>query len=63
MLRMLTALGLMAIVAFCVFGFLATFEYPEPSKRLPWQVAYGSVGLGCVVSALLILRRQDTKNK
>jgi len=44
------SLVLLAVAAFCVFGFLATFE---PTDRAAWSVAfrigYAAVGIGCLV--------------
>jgi hypothetical protein len=37
--RVLAALALMAVLAFCVFGFLASYEYSAVSKRRPPQLA------------------------
>jgi len=44
---------LLAAAAFCVFGFMATYEYPDPAKRFPWQVGYGVFGLASFGLALL----------
>jgi hypothetical protein len=46
--RITAGLFLLAIAGFCVFGFLASYEYSEPLKRLPWQIGYGVVGLACL---------------
>jgi hypothetical protein len=46
--RITAGLFLLAIAGFCVFGFLASYEYSEPLKRLPWQMGYGVVGLACL---------------
>ena len=54
--RIVGALTLLAITGFCVFGFMATDEYPEPAKRLPWQIGYGAVGLVCLSGAVMVLR-------
>lgn len=35
------------IAAFCVFGFLATFE-PGPRGAIFFRVVYGAIGLGCI---------------
>lgn len=46
--RITGGIFLLAIAGFCVFGFLASYEYAEPAKRLPWQVGYGMLGLACL---------------
>jgi hypothetical protein len=43
------SLLLLAIAAFCVFGFLATFEPTD--NALAFRVGYTVIGLGCVVGA------------
>ena len=40
--KLLLALPLLALLAFCAFGFLATFE-PLPNP-LPWRLGYALVG-------------------
>ena len=54
--RILGATALLALTAFCTFGFLAAGEYPEPDKRLPWQIGYGALGLLCLTGVVLLLR-------
>ena len=38
---------LLAVAAFCVFGFLATFEPTD--NALVFRVGYTVIGLGCLV--------------
>ena len=40
---------LLAVAAFCLFGFLATFE--PTSNALVFRIGYTVVGLGCLVGA------------
>lgn len=54
--RAFLTLGLLAILAFCVFGFLASYEYSEPSRRLPWQLGYGTGGAVCLFATVLLWR-------
>ena len=54
--RALLTLGLLAIIAFCVFGFLASYEYVEASRRLPWQLGYGTGGAVSLISMILLWR-------
>ena len=56
--RIIGALALLAITGFCVFGFLATYEYSEVSKRLPWQIGYGVLGMVCLSGVAMLLRRR-----
>ncbi len=56
LIRVVLALMLLAVLGFCVFGFLATWEYTEASRRLPWQLGYGAVAGGCVLGALFVWR-------
>jgi hypothetical protein len=55
--RVLAILVLLGITAFCVFGFLATWEYPEASDRLPWQAGYGLIGVLCLGGVAGMVRR------
>lgn len=61
--RVFAALALVAVLAFCVFGFLASYEYSEASKRLPWQIGYGIIGLSCLSGAVLLLRPSRGRSK
>lgn len=42
------AVTLLAILGFCVFGFMSTFEPLDPSTRSKWRVLYGIAGLACL---------------
>ncbi len=56
--RILAALALVGVDLFCVFGFLASYEYSEPSKRLPWQIGYGVLGMVSLIGVAVLLRRR-----
>ncbi len=43
----LGSLLLLAIAAFCVFGFLATFE--PTSNAMAFRIGYTVIGMGCLV--------------
>jgi hypothetical protein len=45
-LRILIGLALLPFAAFCAFGFLATFE---PPGHVSLRIAYGIIGLACLV--------------
>jgi len=59
--RIIGALTLVAIAGFCVFGFMATFEYAEAARRLPWQIAYGGLGTACLGGVVLLLRPRRSR--
>jgi len=54
--RAVLTLGLLAILAFCAFGFLASYEYAEPLRRLPWQLGYGIGGAVSLFSMVSLWR-------
>ena len=54
--RIIGALALLAVAGFCVFGFMATYEYSDAAKRLPWQIGYGAIGLVCLFGVAMLLR-------
>lgn len=54
--RIILALALLGVAAFCAFGFLAPYEIPDASGRLPWQIGYGALGLVCLAGAGFVLR-------
>jgi hypothetical protein len=50
------SLLLMAVAAFCVFGFLATFEPTSNTTRfMAFRTGYTVIGLGCVVGAGILI--------
>jgi hypothetical protein len=51
-LRMILAVALLGVAGFCLFGFLASYEYSDPMKRLPWQIGYGVLGAGCLAGVV-----------
>lgn len=47
---------LFAVAAFCVFGFLATFEPTNnPGQFMVFRIGYSVVGLGCVFEVVLLI--------
>ncbi len=60
--RVLGTLVLLAVVGFCVFGFMASYEYPEAARRLPWQIGYAVIGLACLSAIVLLLRPRRQKS-
>ncbi len=49
--RLLLALVLLALVAFCAFGFLATFEPLDRSTQVTWRLIHGFGGGLCLLGA------------
>ena len=57
MKSLLTVIGvfaLLAVAAFCVFGFLATLE-PTDSPPVAFRIGYSAVGLSSIVGAMLMI--------
>ena len=52
--RIILAMVLLCVTAFCTFGFLAAFE---PGNGWQWQVGYGALACGGLVGAIAVLRR------
>jgi len=51
-----SAVAELEVVGFCVFGFLASYEYPDASSRLPWQFGYGLAGIVCLLFTVRLWR-------
>ena len=52
LVAILGSLLLLAVAAFCGFGFLATFEPTDNTTQfLAFRIGYTVIGLGCVVGA------------
>ena len=50
------SLLLLAVTAFCVFGFLATFEPTNnPGQFMAFRFGYSVVGLGCIAGVVLLI--------
>jgi hypothetical protein len=54
-MRVLLGLVLLAIAAFCSFGFLATYEPVDGA--LAWRVGYVAAIIACLYGALRLFRR------
>jgi len=55
-LAIIGSLFLLAAAAFCVFGFLATFEPTNnPGQFMAFRVGYAIIGLGCVTGVILLI--------
>lgn len=55
-MRVLLALGLLALAAFCALGISATLE-PMEGGALGWRIGYGALLVACLYLALRLLRR------
>lgn len=55
-MRLVLPLVLLAVAAFCVYGFLATFE--PVAGALAWRVGYGVAAVACLAGASALLRRR-----
>lgn len=56
MLRLGLSLILTAVLLFCVFGFMATFEPLERSVQIKWRIVYCIIALGCIGGFILVWR-------
>ena len=55
LLAILGSVPLLAVAAFCVFGFLATFEPTNnPGQFMAFRIGYSVIGLGCLVGVILL---------
>ena len=56
LLRILAALAFLALAAFCLFGFMASFE-PSDAPRWPWKIGYALAGIGAITASLRLFRQ------
>jgi hypothetical protein len=47
-MRVVTMVVVLIVLAFCVFGFVATFEPMDATKQWSWRAVYGIIGVACV---------------
>ena len=57
-MRIGTMVILLAVLGFCVFGFVATFEPMDATKQLVMRALYGVVGLVCLITMVWAARPQ-----
>tara|TARA_B100001250_G_scaffold381936_1_gene374657 strand:+ start:163 stop:390 length:228 start_codon:yes stop_codon:yes gene_type:complete len=60
LIKTFLALPLLGLFAFCIFGFLATFEPLDPITQMTWQAIYAIAGLGAI-SAILFMLKPEKK--
>jgi hypothetical protein len=53
--RILLGVGLLLLAAFCLFGFLASFEESEITV---WKLGYSIAGVACVVAAIWLFLKK-----
>ena len=54
--RVALGLTLLSVAAFCVFGFLATYEPTDrPDTALTFRIGYAAIGLGCLAGAVALV--------
>ena len=49
------SLILLPIAAFCVFGFMATFEPDESVEFMVFRIGYTVIGLGCLAGIIALI--------
>lgn len=55
-LAIIGSLLLLAVAAFCVFGFLATFEPTNnPGQFMAFRIGYSVIGLGCIAGVIFLI--------
>ena len=55
-MTIVASLVLLATAAFCVFGFLATFEPTDnPGMFLAFRIGYAVVGIACLVGTIALI--------
>ena len=60
--RILIILVVLPILAFCGFGFLATFEPPLPSTNfLAWRIGYALAALLCLTGITWAIVAKSTR--
>ena len=53
---------LLVVAAFCVFGFMATFEPTDRTAEfLAFRIGYAVVGVGCLVAVGVLLMKTMSK--
>ena len=59
-MRMAAILPLIAVLLFCVFGFMATFEPMDRSVQITWRIVYGVAGASALAGIVRLARRVAT---
>jgi hypothetical protein len=58
------SLLLLAIAAFCAFGFLATFEPSDtPGMFMVFRIGYSVVGVACLVGTIALIVKGVRKSR
>ena len=56
LLRILASVALTLLIAFCAFGFLATFEPAPPVRQWTWRIGYTLAAAAMLWALLLVWR-------
>jgi roadblock/LC7 domain-containing protein len=60
--EVVAAVVLLALAAFCLFGFLATYEPTEaPGMNWTFRIGYAVVGISCVVCVVVLILKAVRK--
>ena len=62
-MRIGTMVILLAVLGFCVFGFMATFEPMDATKQFIMRALYGAVGVVCLITIVWAVRPQKPPDK
>lgn len=63
-LTVVASLVLLPIAAFCLFGFLATFEPTDtPGMFMAFRIGYAVVGIGCFAGIVALIINAVRKSK
>jgi hypothetical protein len=58
LMRLLALGAFIAILGFCVFGFIATFEPMPTIDRVIWRTVYSLAGIAIILGLFRLLRCQ-----
>jgi hypothetical protein len=50
---------LLALIAYCIFGFVATFEPMDPAKAMTWRIIYGLGAMASVTAVAWNIRARN----
>ena len=64
LIAVIGSLILLPIAAFCVFGFMATFEPTDRTVEfMAFRIGYAVIGIGCLVGVVFLIARCFQKQK
>jgi hypothetical protein len=62
-MRIGTMVILMAVLGFCLIGFMSTFWQADATMRFVMRSMYGAVGLVCLVTMIWAVRPEKPEKK